>query len=343
MLKELGLDTDVLEKFPFKKAENLRRVLIVTHRNADVDAYASAYGIAHLLKRLNSRCEVAVAAPDGLGAIAKAVHSEYPVNLVSSPNFDDLDMLVIVDTGHAQLLSDWLEPISRSNCSKMLIDHHPHSESVKTLVDHLLIDEESTSTCEIVLTLHEAKHVKIPRKVAEALLLGLITDTANLNLAECATLENAVKLCRYGATLSKARQKLRVKKDISEKIARLKAAQRLKIYRLEDWIVALTQVGSYQASAARALIDLGADVAVSLGEVDGEVRGSLRATQEFCEKSGVHLGIDVAEKVGSALKGAGGGHAGAASFTVKPPLQQACDRTLLTLAKKIDAELLEIT
>ncbi|MFN3621463.1 MAG: DHH family phosphoesterase [Nitrososphaerales archaeon] len=337
------MDSAVLEKFPFKKTENLRRVLVVTHRNADVDAYVSAYGIAHLLKRFSSRCAVAVAAPNGLSAMSKVVHSEYPVELVSSPTFNELDMLVIVDTGHAQLLSDWLEPIRRSKCSKVLIDHHPHSESVKTLVNHLLVDEEATSTSEIVLSIYEAKHVKIPRKVAEALLLGLMTDTANLNLAECTTLENAAKLCRCGATLNKARQMLRVKKDVSEKIARLKAAQRLKIYRLEDWVVALTYVGSYQASAARALIDLGADVAVSLGETDGEVRGSLRATQEFCEKSGVHLGIDVAEKVGAALKGAGGGHAGAASFTVKPPLQQAYDRTLITLAKKVDAELQEIT
>lgn len=339
----LVLDSRLLEKFPFKKAENLQHVLIVTHRNADVDAYASAYGIAHLLRRLNSRCVVAVAAPDGLSAMAKLVYAEYPVELLSSPNFEELDMLVIVDTGHTHLLSDWLEPIRRVECSKVLIDHHPHAESVKSLVDHLLVDEEATSTSEIVVSIYEVKHVKIPQKVAEVLLLGLMTDTANLNLAECATLEKAVKLCRCGATLNKARQMLRVKRDVSEKIARLKAAQRAKIYRLEDWILALTHVSSYQASAARALIDLGADVAIALGEVEGDVRGSLRATQEFCEKSGVHLGIDVAEKVGAALGGAGGGHGGAASFTVKPPLQQASERTLLILAKKIDAELQEIT
>ncbi len=337
------LDSAALEKFPFRKDENLRRVLIVTHRNADVDAYASAYGIAHLLKRLNSRCLVSVAAPGGLSSMAKIVHCDYPVDLISSPTFEGLDMLVIVDTGHTQLLSDWFEPIRRVECSKVFIDHHHHSESVKSLVDHLLVDEDATSTSEIVISIYEAKRVKIPQRVAEALLLGLMTDTANLNLAECSTLENAVKLCRCGATVNKARQMLRVKKDVSEKIARLKAGQRLKIYKLEDWILALTYVGSYQASAARALIDLGADVAVALGEVDGDVRGSLRATQDFCEKSGVHLGVDVAEKVGASLKGAGGGHAGAASFTVKPPLQLAADRTLLTLAKKLDVELQEIT
>jgi nanoRNase/pAp phosphatase (c-di-AMP/oligoRNAs hydrolase) len=337
------LESGLLAEFPFKKAENLRRVLVVTHRNADVDAYASAYGVAHILRRLNSRCVVAVAAPEGLSGLARVVQAEYPLEVVSSPRFEEQDMVVIVDTGHAQLLSDWVGPIKSVECSKVLIDHHPHSESVKQLVDHLLVDEEATSTSEIVLSILEAKHMKIPQKVAEALLLGLMTDTAGLNLAECTTLENAVKLCRCGASLAKARQMLRVKKDASEKIARLKAAQRLKIYRLEDWIVAVTHVGSYQASAARALIDLGADVAAALGEVDDEVRGSLRATQEFCEKSGIHLGVDVAEKVGAALQGAGGGHAGAASFTAKRPLQEAADKVLLTLARKVDAPLQEIT
>jgi len=337
------LDTELLAKFPFKKVENLRRVLIVTHRNADVDAYASAYGIAHILKRLNSTCVVSVAAPDGLGALAKLVHAEYPIDILSTPSFSEQDMVIIVDTGHSKLLSDWVDPIRSVECSKVLIDHHPHSESVKQLVDHLLVDETVTSTSEIVVSIFEAKHLKIPQKVAEVLLLGLMTDTAGLSIAECGTIENAAKLCKCGATLSKARQMLRVKRDISEKIARLKAGQRLKIYRLEDWILAITYVGSYQASAARALIDLGADVALALGEVDDEVRGSLRATQEFCEKSGIHLGIDVAEKVGEALKGAGGGHSGAASFTVKKPLNEAAERILLTLAKKIDAEPVEIT
>lgn len=337
------MDTRLLARFPFKKVENLRHVLIVTHRNADVDAYASAYGIAHILRRLNSRCAASVAAPDGLSALAKLVHSQYPIELAPSPSFTEQDMVIIVDTGHAQLLSDWVEPIRRVECSKVLIDHHPHSESVKQLVDHVLVDEEATSTSEIVLSIFEAKHMKVPQKVAEALLLGLMTDTAGLNIAECETLENAVKLCRYGATLSKARQMLRVKKDVSEKIARLKAGQRLKVYRLEDWILALTHVGSYQASAARALIDLGADVAVALGEVEGEVRGSLRATQEFCEESGIHLGVDVADKVGAALQGSGGGHAGAASFTAKRPLLEASERVLLTLAKRLDVALQEIT
>jgi nanoRNase/pAp phosphatase (c-di-AMP/oligoRNAs hydrolase) len=337
------LDTELLARFPFKKVENLRHVLIVTHRNADVDAYASAYGISHILKRLNSKCVISVAAPDGLGALAKVVHSEYPVDLAPSPSFSEQDMVIIVDTGHSKLLSDWVEPIKLAECSKVLIDHHPHSESVRQLVDHLLVDETATSTSEIIVSIFEAKHLKIPQKVAEVLLLGLMTDTAGLNIAECMTLENAAKLCRCGATLSKARQMLKVKRDISEKIARLKAGQRLKIYRLEDWILAITNVGSYQASAARALIDLGADVALALGEVDDEVRGSLRATQEFCEESGIHLGIDVAEKVGEALKGAGGGHSGAASFTVRRTLNEAAERILLILAKKIDVEPVEIT
>ena len=337
------MDTTLLAEFPFKKVENLRRVLIVTHRNADVDAYASAYGVAHILRRLNSKCVVAVAAPEGFSALAKLIHSQYPIEVVSSPQFEEQDMVIIVDTGHAQLLSNWVEQIKSLECSKVLIDHHPHSESVEQLVDHLLIDVEATSTSEIVLSILEAKHMKIPQKVAEVLLLGLMTDTAGLSLADCRTLENAVKLCRCGASLAKARQMLRAKRDVSEKIARLKAAQRLRIYRLEDWIIAVTHVGSYQASAARALIDLGADVAVAMGEVDDEVRGSLRATQEFCEKSGVHLGVDVAEKVGSALQGSGGGHAGAASFTAKRPLQEVADKVLLTLAREIDAALQEIT
>ncbi len=333
---------DALGGFPFKKPENLGSVLVVMHRNADVDAYASAYGVAHLLRRLNSMCRVVAASPEGLSVLARQVQAKYPMEVTDAPSFKEQDMIVIVDTGHAELLSGWLDPIREAECSKVLIDHHPYSRSGEQFITHMLVDEEATSTSEIVLAIYESKHVRVPQKVAEVLLLGVLTDTANLSISECSTLESVVKLCKAGAALSKARLILKVKRDVSEKMARLKALQRLKIYRLGDWIFALTYVSSFQASVAKALIDLGADVAVALGEVDEEVRGSLRATQEFCEKSGIHLGTDIAEKVGASLYGSGGGHAGAASFKAKAPLHSVSDTLLLTLAERVDVGLQEV-
>ena len=60
--------------------------------------------------------------------------------------------------------------------------------------------------------------------------------------------------------------------DLSEKIARLKASQRMKVYRKGDWIIATAEVSSFQASVARGFLNLGADVAIIVGEKKGKIK-----------------------------------------------------------------------
>ncbi len=68
--------------------------------------------------------------------------------------------------------------------------------------------------------------------------------------------------------------------------------------RIDNWIIAFSHVSAFEASAARALVDLGAHVAAVAGEKGGGVEISLRCTREFTEKTGIHLGRDIAKLVG---------------------------------------------
>jgi nanoRNase/pAp phosphatase (c-di-AMP/oligoRNAs hydrolase) len=82
--------------------------------------------------------------------------------------------------------------------------------------------------------------------------------------------------------------------------------------KVEKWIIALSHVSAYQASAARALIDLGAHLAAVAGQKNGKIEMSLRCTREFNQITGIHLGKDIAKPLGEYLSGMGGGHATAA-------------------------------
>jgi nanoRNase/pAp phosphatase (c-di-AMP/oligoRNAs hydrolase) len=84
---------------------------------------------------------------------------------------------------------------------------------------------------------------------------------------------------------------------------------------LGNWIVVTSHLGSYQSSAARAFLTLGAHVAFVAGEVKERIRVNMRATEDFYEKTGAHLARDVAIPVGKALRGVGGGHPTAAGLT----------------------------
>jgi nanoRNase/pAp phosphatase (c-di-AMP/oligoRNAs hydrolase) len=121
----------------------------------------------------------------------------------------------------------------------------------------------------------------------------------------------------------------------SERIARLKASRRLRLVKINEWLVAFSKVSAYQASAARALISLGAHVAVVAGEKGERIQVSLRAAQDFNKKTGVHLGRDVAKPLGEYLRGMGGGHAGSAGANGVGEVEACLKRCLGLLREKL--------
>ncbi len=287
---------------------------IVAHRHADVDAYCSAYTVAEAIKRLSKSVEVHVSSPGGLSFLAERLRAQFPLEIISEPSFQDLDLLVIVDTGDAALLESWAKAIREASCERVLIDHHPPSASLGKLVEFSVIDQKASSTSEIVFNLWRRLKLTPSRSVAQAVLLGIMADSGFLTRATEDTIYDVEKLCKLGASLQKSRSLLRVRPERSELIARLKGARRIRIFEVGKWMVAITRVGSFQASVARSLLDLGADLGVAIGARAAGSRASLRSKEEFYDESGVHLGIDVAQKISERIRsGSGGGHATAAS------------------------------
>ncbi|MBI2938653.1 MAG: DHH family phosphoesterase [Thaumarchaeota archaeon] len=323
---------EALAHFPYVQPDILRRAVILTHKHADVDAYSAAYGVAYLLRRLRKGLRVSVVTPEGLSIPAKRVASEYPIRSSEDTGFEDVDLVVVVDTGNPQLLADLQEPLAKARCLKIFLDHHPLSGSVKTVADYLLLDESATSTCEIIYDLLVAQNVPVTKAVAQVLLIGILADSRHLKLSTAHTVQAAADLCGKGASIGSAVETLGAIRDPSERIARLKGTQRVSLYRLGDWVVALTEVGSYQASVARGLVDLGADFAAAVGEDKEEARCCLRASQQFYEALGVHLGRDIAEGVAGHFGGVGGGHPTAASFTVNADVESVSKEILERVA-----------
>ena len=107
------------------------------------------------------------------------------------------------------------------------------------------------------------------------------------------------------------------------------------LIRAGELIVAVTHVGAYEASAARALLDLGADIAIIVSEHGSETRVVARARREVEEKYGVHLGRDIMEELAKRLGGGGGGHSQAAAMSTQAPLEK-----VLSEAIKVVEELL---
>jgi nanoRNase/pAp phosphatase (c-di-AMP/oligoRNAs hydrolase) len=332
----LTVDTEL--KFPFLDAKELRTAAVVCHRNADADAYLSAFAVSRLIRALAPGCEVVIVTPDGMTTLTQKVSARFPHATVEESD-SDYDLYVAVDVGDEALLNQWRQKLRDSVGVRVLVDHHPLKDG--TSYDRVIVDEEATSAAEVVFALFEELGVKVDKETAQALLEAIVFDSSHLAIVSPRGLRAVVRLMDAGADLVLARKELRSEPDYGEVLAKLKGAQRLRIYRAGKWVVGTSLVGSFQAHVARSLVYLGADLAVVVGESDGETRVSLRSTQRLLDETGIQLGTEVAGEVSKRLGGHGGGHATAASFTTVVGEAGAMEGTLKRVGELL-GELKEI-
>jgi nanoRNase/pAp phosphatase (c-di-AMP/oligoRNAs hydrolase) len=237
----------------------------------------------------------------------------------TEPSFD-ADHFLLFDTSSLEHLGTRFAERLK-NTKFLMIDHHKAVEEARKQVLHAYIDESSTSEAELILKLLKELGIKPSPDQSTLLLAGILTDTAELRLAKPETFGAILELLQLGADYSRAQELIKLPEEISRKIAMIKAAKRAEMEEIKGFLVLFSEVGSYEADAAVALLKLGADLAFVGSQNEGRVRVSARARPEVCERTRLHLGqlmIDSAKT----FSGTGGGHAGAASFTGKASLAE---------------------
>ena len=300
-----------------------RSILLLCHQNADPDALCSAYALSKLLEEIEPNFMIEIAASQGLSRLSRQILNYIPIEVVDSPRIEEADAFILLDTNTLEQLGSWKMRIEKSGKPLIVIDHHivhPQTERVSAVS---VVDEHASSTCEIVFELFKQAHVRLGGKEALALFLGITYDTKHFTIATSKTFGIIVELIEAGVKVEEAIPMLTTVMDSSERIARLKAANRLRIVKMGEWLMVLSNVSSYQASAARALLGLGAHIAVVGGGRGGALVISMRALKEFYEETGVHLGRDIAQPLGEYLHGMGGGHNTSAGVNGEGVLEDA--------------------
>lgn len=310
-------------------------VVLLCHHNADPDAVCSAYALKSLLKQVNPQLEIEIGAANGISRLSKHLLEHIPIDVKDSPTVENADVILMLDTNTIQQLDSLADSVKNGKAPIIVIDHHAaHPETLK-LAKLCITNEESSSTCEIVYSFYKQTNIKVGEDEAKALFLGIAFDTRHFVLANSSTLKNIAELIDLGVNAQEALPLLSLPMDFSERVARLKASRRVKLFKISEWIVALSHVSAYQASAARALVELGADIAAVAGQKNGSIEVSLRATSDFCKQSGMHLGKDVAKPLGEYLHGMGGGHSSAAGANGVGDAELALKRCLLLLKGRL--------
>ena len=311
-------------------------ILLLCHQNADPDALCSAFAFLRFLKRLKPNVKVDIACPEGMSKLSKALSNHLPIDIMSKePRFKDADIIVMLDTNTVMQLGVWGEKVKKASSPVVVIDHHashPETEKIGALC---ISDENSSSTCEIVYGFFKELGIKLSKDEAEALFLGIAIVTKHFILANSHTFKVIADLVDAGVNAHESLSQLSLPIDLSERIARLKASRRLRLLRIDNWLIAFSHVRSFQASAARALVETGVHLAIVGGQKDGQLQISIRSDQEFYRQTGFHAGKDLAKPLGEYLHGMGGGHSTAAGINGTGDFESAVKRATKILKEKL--------
>lgn len=167
-----------------KKADN---ILILTHRNPDGDAVGSMFALFHTLKGMgkNVRCIIDTVTSSLSFAVDRSAFVEF------TPDF-----IVTTDVADKKLLSNETYSLYADKID-LAIDHHAAN---KPFAKKLLLDSSASAACEVIFDMLKEENVEITKNIADALYLGIATDTGCFRYANTSshTLISAGELVSKG-------------------------------------------------------------------------------------------------------------------------------------------------
>jgi len=289
--------------------QNTRKACVITHRHADLDAYACGVAVKEMLEKLGLMTNLI--APEGTSSIVKSFLTKLSINYVAKETCDpDNELVVLVDISTYSQINEYRELIKGRNL--VVIDHHAVHNIEPTLA---IIDTEATSCSEIVALMLRDLGLEPSREVAELLIGGILSDSNRLSRARVSTFEVLAWLLRVSnVDYQRVLGAMSTELSFSERMARVKGLLRMRAYRINELIICLSTVNAYESSLADTMLRAGCDLALVASEHDDEVRMIGRANKKFQNiLSLAELFMELARY----FNGEGGGHPTAAALSVR--------------------------
>lgn len=316
------------------------RVVIVGHHNADPDVLGAAQGVKELVEALKPGSEAEILLPGDVSTLSRSIASSLGVDVSETQTLADPDTIIAVDTGALNQLGSYEQVLRGARARIIFIDHHIRDDEVAALADLYILEPGASSTSEIIFRIMRHHGVRPSPKASKALLSGMVFDSRHFSMGGAETFRTASELLEDVGDIGEVKNLMAGPMDASEKLARLKAGQRAELRVMGGWAVVFSQLGSYQASGARALVQLGGDLVAVGGEEKGEVRVSLRSTDGFSARTGINLG-ELAALLGGEFGGSGSGHPTAAGINCRGPLEEFRRRFFDVVGERLDGAQLQ--
>ncbi|MFA5312074.1 MAG: DHH family phosphoesterase [Methanomassiliicoccales archaeon] len=276
--------------------------LVLIHGNADPDAFGCAYAIRE------SFPDVDICAPNGMDRVSKVIAKNFAFEPLLIADVHEYDAIIVVDTSSPEQLGG----MNHHDDKWIVIDHH--CRTGKWGACNYFCDDTRRSCAELVYDLLKEAGVRVGRNAGLALLAGMLTDSGHFRFATPGLFTYfSLILQETGLQMDEVYDLTDLESDVSERIAVLKGAQRLRFERVGQNIVATSLGSSFESSVCKGLLSIGADISFVVSQRDENFRLSARARQDMV-RAGLHLG-KMLEDIGKEITAEGGGHPGAAGLT----------------------------
>ncbi len=176
-----------------------RKLLVTTHVKPDGDGIGSALAIYRALKPRGVDVDIQLMGP--LEPRLRDIAGDTPFRRHDGPpSRDDYDTILVLDTGawvQLEPIADWL----RQRHEKVIgVDHHARGDDVASM---RYVDVTAASTTQVLVPILETMGCEIsggPCSVAEALFVGLATDTGwfKYSSADAKAMHLAARLLELG-------------------------------------------------------------------------------------------------------------------------------------------------
>jgi len=322
---------------------NSNKIAILTHSNADPDAIASSYALFKIIKKLNPTCECYIVLHEGMSKLSRllirSLSLEEYLFVSKWPSNTGPEVIIIVATASSTQLGVSSRYLSTSKC--IVIDHHETGDLITRGCISILISN-AKATSEIITYIYALLNINIDHDIATLLIAGILYDTKHLALADKDLLCTLLFLLEQEGSMTRARKALYKEVDISERIARIKASLRAKVFKYNETLIAITCIGAYEASVANSLLELGYDLVLVISSNE-HTRVIFRTTPRFIKLTGINVHRDIIKPVLEALGGSGGGHELAGGALVLADAREVYFKIIESLRNKLGKELRELT
>ncbi|MGI5836650.1 MAG: DHH family phosphoesterase [Chloroflexota bacterium] len=323
--------------------KTVQRVVVTCHKDPDGDAMAALLAVSQSLQRLR-RWDVRAISP---GPVPVSYRFLPGWEKIEPYSLDRLETAEGASTRDAILAADVIISLDASDLPRLglLYSHNPSKlESVKIInIDHHpsntnfgtvnLVDPSAAAVCELLVQIMEQEDLPITEDIANALLVGIVTDTLGFRTpsTSATTLRVAATLMERGASLS----------HISERIFNTRSPKTLRLWgkvlsrtHVDDGIVwaditsQMLEECDASLEDADSLVDFIAGVpetnaAFLFSEQSGKVRVSMRTS-------------DMLNAAELARSFGGGGHLRAAGCTLAGTMGEVQTRILNEARRRIE-------